>query len=420
MIPTSSIQRSTEGPRLVQDSTMIKTAILFHRFGPYHHARLRSVKRDVEVVGVEMSAVDATYAWDEERRAQSFRQVTLFHDRDVDQEKGGEIIRRVHAALDEIRPDVVAIPGWSDRGALAALGWCLRQGVPIVVMSDSTWHDAPRVWWKEALKSRVVRLCQAGFVGGAPQRDYMTRLGMPRERIFVGYDVVDNDHFQRGTNEARENAPLLRQQLGLPERFFLSSNRFIPKKNLPHLMRAYARYRATADHEPWKLVLMGDGELRGELERLRDELKLGEAVLMPGFKQYQELPAYYGLAGAFVHASTVEQWGLVVNEAMAAGLPVLVSRNCGCAADLVQDGVNGYVFDPLDSDMLTGLLLKVAGMPEGERAAMGDASQRIIAHWNLPAFEQNIVLAVQAAMRVPVRKARIYDRVLLRTLIHIG
>ena len=399
---------------------MIRTVFLFHRFGPYHHARLRAVKREVEVVGVELSAVDATYAWATEAPSQSFRQVTLFHDRDVIHETGGEIIRRVHAALNEIRPGVVAIPGWADRGALAALSWCVRQHVPAIVMSESSALDGPRTWWKESIKSRVVRLCQAALVGGAPHRDYMAKLGMPRERIFVGYDAVDNDHFQHGANHARENAAVLRQQLGLPEHFFLSSNRFIAKKNLATLLRAYARYRAMADHEPWKLVLLGDGELRGELERVRAELGLREAVLMPGFKQYQDLPAYYGLAGAFVHTSTVEQWGLVVNEAMAAGLPVLVSRNCGCAADLVQDGVNGCVFDPLDGDMLAALLAKVAGLPVGDRAAMGDASQQIIAEWSPATFEQNVVLAVQAALSVPVHAPRLHERVLLRSLIHLG
>ena len=172
-----------------------------------------------------------------------------------------------------------------------------------------------------------------------------------------------------------------------------------------------------AHHEPWKLVLLGDGELRGELERAREELGLREAVLMPGFKQYQELPTYYGLAGAFVHTSTIEQWGLVVNEAMAAGLPVLVSRNCGCAADLVQDSVNGCVFDPLDGDLLAAALAKVAGLRTSERAAMGEASRHIIARWSPATFEQSVVLAVEAALRAPVHKPRIHERILLRTLI---
>lgn len=399
---------------------MIRTAFLFHRFGPYHHARLRAVQREVEVVGVEMCAVDATYAWAKEAPAQSFRQVTLFQDRDVVHEGGSEIVRRVRAALDEIAPAVVAIPGWADRAGLAALIWCLSRGVPAVIMSESSHLDGPRVWWKESLKRRVVHLCQAGLVGGSPHRDYMVRLGMPAERIFVGYDAIDNEHFERGARQVRANDGQMRRQLGLPERFFLASSRFIAKKNLPGLLHGYARYRALAGPDPWHLVLLGDGELRGELERLRGELGLDGSAWMPGFKQYPELPAYYGLAGAFVHASTVEQWGLVVNEAMAAGLPVLVSRKCGCAPDLVQEGVNGFTFDPCDAESLGRLLAGVALVPAATRAAMGQASQRIIAGWSPAAFEHNVVLAVQAALKIPVPQPSVHARLLLRALIHFG
>ena len=148
----------------------------------------------------------------------------------------------------------------------------------------------------------------------------------------------------------RHGAPAgtaLRQRLGLPERYFLASARFIEKKNLSGLLHAYAAYRRATPDDPWSLVVLGDGELRPELERLRGELGLDDVVSFPGYRSYQELPAYYGLASCFVHASTTEQWGLVVNEAMAAGLPVLVSNRCGCAANLVQeDGVqeggNGF------------------------------------------------------------------------------
>ena len=127
--------------------------------------------------------------------------------------------------------------------------------------------------------------------------------------------------------------------------------------------------------DAWHLVLLGDGELRGELERRIALPDLAGAVILRGFRQYDELPAFYGLARAFVHASTTEQWGLVVNEAMAAGLPVLVSARCGCAQDLVRNGVNGFTFDPYDVEELAGLMQRVAAMTEGQRRAMGQASQ---------------------------------------------
>src|SRR5262249_41808278 len=154
-----------------------------------------------------------------------------------------------------------------------------------------------------------------------------------------------------------EHSAEKRTALRLPADYFLASARFTEKKNLPGLLRAYARYRdrcqenRTGDAQsPWELVVLGDGPGRQQLEQLRDELGLSERVRLPGFQQYDVLSSYYAFARAFVHASTVEQWGLVVNEAMASGLPILLSNRCGCASMLLDEGVNGYLFDPEDRE----------------------------------------------------------------------
>ena len=104
---------------------------------------------------------------------------------------------------------------------------------------------------------------------------------MPRERIFSGYDVVDNAHFRRGADAARQDADGTRARLKLPEHYFLASNRFIEKKNLVRLVRAFAAYRRSAGPKAWDLVLLGDGPLRDSLERLVRELDIHERVLMP-------------------------------------------------------------------------------------------------------------------------------------------
>src|SRR6185369_15110785 len=96
--------------------------------------------------------------------------------------------------------------------------------------------------------------------------------------------------------------------------------------------------------------------------------------------------------GAFVLASTSETWGLVVNEAMASGLPVIVSRRCGCARDLVAEGRNGFTFDPFDVESLTRQLQRMAA-PDTDRAAMSRASREIIAHWTPALWAQNLQLA---------------------------
>src|SRR5262249_43481894 len=146
----------------------------------------------------------------------------------------------------------------------------------------------------------------------------------------------------------------------LPAHYFLACSRFTPKKNLAGLLEGYALYRQTAGKAAWSLVIAGEGELKNELLALRDRLRLGDKGQFAGHKSYHELPTYYGLASAFVHASTTEQWGLVVNEAMASGLPVLVSERCGCVGDLVQPGINGFLFDPSSPGAIAEAMEKIA------------------------------------------------------------
>ena len=153
-------------------------------------------------------------------------------------------------------------------------------------------------------------------------------------------------------------------------------------------------------------MLLGDGALRSAVESRIARPDLAGSVVLAGFRQYDELPAWYGLASAFVHASTTEQWGLVVNEAMASGLPVLVSNRCGCAPDLVEDGVNGFTFDPYDVEALAGLMQRVAAMTDERRAAMGRAGQRIIADWGPERFADGLMQAVRSGAAPAAAEAR--------------
>jgi glycosyltransferase involved in cell wall biosynthesis len=141
---------------------------------------------------------------------------------------------------------------------------------------------------------------------------------------------------------------------------------------------------------------------------------------MPGFKQYPELPNYYGLASAFVLPSISETWGLVVNEAMASGLPVLVSDRCGCAPDLVRDGTNGFTFDPYSVEEIASAMLRVWKMEDGELKRMGAESSRIIAAWGPERFVSGLELAVVKALESGPRAAKPLDRLLLRALISCG
>jgi 1,2-diacylglycerol 3-alpha-glucosyltransferase len=396
---------------------MLDLAILFDRLGPYHHARCVAAGSRCSLTAIELSALDDTYAWSRVDRAPDFARLTLF-EQDVGRRRKSEVRRSVHHALAAADPEVVAIPGWSDSGALSALLWCRQNGRPAVLMSDSGRRDEVRRRAREATKRRVVRLFSSAVVAGAPHREYACDLGLRAATVFDGYDVVDNAHFERGARHARASDEGWRRRLGLPKRFFLASSRFVAKKNLFRLLDAYAGYRRRIGADAWHLVLLGDGELRAEVESRIGQADLAGDVMLPGFRQYDELPAYYGLASAFVHASTTEQWGLVVNEAMAAGLPVILSECCGCAPDLVREGVNGFTFDPYDVDALAGLMHRVAAMTDEQRHAMGRSSRTIIADWGPERFAGGLMQAVQVAVSRPPPKASWVDQALLWTLIH--
>jgi glycosyltransferase involved in cell wall biosynthesis len=395
---------------------MNSVCVIFHRLGPYHWARLNAAGALFPTLGLEISAESTEYRWDKVSGQSTFHRVTLFPESDARIENPYELVDRVHKALDEHQPSAVAIPGWSDRGALAALAWCQKTGKPTIVMSESQASDGARGYTKEAIKRRLVGMCSSGLAGGAPHAAYLAKLGMRGDRIFTGYDVVDNDYFATRSDAARANAVELRARFALPERYFLASNRFIAKKNLRRLVEAFAAYQQLAGPEAWKLVILGDGPLKAQLLTQIKDLGLSAEVFLPGFKQYEELPAFYGLAGAFVHASTTEQWGLVVNEAMASGLPVLVSDRCGCASDLVVHGINGFTLNPLDVPALTESLLRMAGT-DYDRAAMGRESRGIIAFWSPKKFAVKLQKATHAALENPVRKGSLLDRAVLQTLI---
>ena len=390
----------------------MRIAVLFARFGPYHVARLRALAHRHEVVGVELSGENLNYAWAPiEVDGLQHRQLFDGNHRAV---RRSRLRSALAALLDRVAPDVVAVPGWWDPGALLAIQWARKHDVPAILMSDSARRDHPRTRWKEHLKSRVVRLCQAGLVAGRRHEAYLTDLGMPSERIYRGYDVVDNMHFAEGADRARDRADKLRSDLNVPESYFLTCCRFVEKKNLPFLLRAYAQYHAQSA-APRSLVLVGDGPKREALEHQARDLGIAAHVQMPGFKQYDELPSFYGLADAFIQPSIREQWGLVVNEAMAAGLPVLVSKACGCAPDLVAEGENGYTFDPTNAETLATLLGEMSGAACNP-AAMGEESRRRIAEWTPAVFAEQMTAAARAAQSASPPSLRWSDSLLLRGL----
>lgn len=405
---------------------MKRLAVHFARLGPYHLARIHSAAVALrsagwQVVGLETAGSDTTYAWREEETADiQWKRYTVFPNDALERISAPRLKAGMITALDDLKPEAVVIAGWGSPDARACLAWCRKHAAKAIVMSETREADGVRVWWKEWLKSRIIRRFDGALVGGASQRDYLVKLGIPAERIQLGYNVVDNAFFAAEAEKWRryragtrslgtegedagglgaEGSNCLSKANHQPSTpYFLASNRFIERKNLARLVEAYASYltRASDGHRPtlqsWNLCLLGDGELKADLiARCRslglDVVELAPwehsstsgSVFFPGFRQIEELPRFYAHAGCFVHPALEEPWGLVLNEAMACGLPVLSGANVGAAEELIDDGVNGWTFDATSVEAMADRLTGIATLGPTQLEDMGLQSLRILA-----------------------------------------
>lgn len=390
---------------------MARIAVIFDNFGPYHIARLTALGEECELAAIELHRSSSEYDWLPRGQVGFSCQTLAGSD-----QAGHDVRAALRTALDEACPDAVFVPGWSSGAAITALIWAQAAEVPAILMSDSRAEDAPRHRLSEWIKRQIIAGFAGALVAGTAHRNYARALGVPEAFIEIGYDVVDNAHFAAGAEAARSEESRLRADLALPEAYFLVSARLIEKKNLIFMLDAYSLYRAEAAHVPLDLVIIGDGPMRPMLEADLRQRGLDAHVHMPGFIQYESLPAYYGLATALIMPSITDQWGLVVNEAMASGLPVLVSTGSGAAQDLVAQGANGYTFNPYRAEELAQQMVALSDAPASRIREMGAASQAIIKAYTPQRFASTATALVTTLHARPTRRLSPFRRALLATL----
>ena len=284
--------------------------------------------------------------------------------------------------------DIIVIPGYAYIMCWFALLYSRLTGKKIIVSFDSTEMDNPKQWFKEWIKRRFISQCHGAFCYGTKSKEYLVKLGMPSENVYTRCQATDNRKLADIHGAALEN-----RDAQLCENKFCSYNciyvgRLSEEKNIVTLLSAFARVkRENAQAHDWGLILVGDGPEKLSLQQEVADLQIPD-VFFVGGKAWGEVPRYYALSNVFILPSVSEPWGLVVNEAMVCGLPVIVSNNCGAAYDIVLNGENGFTFDPLDeTDLAHKMALFMDSPLEIER--MGGNSRKIIADYSpLHAAEQ--------------------------------
>jgi glycosyltransferase involved in cell wall biosynthesis len=348
-----------------------KPTILFQwtSHGPYHLDRLEAVHAaritDLDIAGVAITSSTDTHPW-ERVSSEHVKIYNLLDRKFQDTTAWQRLVRRLSDLRNyKIKYAFLCNHDLIDTLAVAVVLRLL--GAKVYLMMDSKFDDKKRWLWRELLKSFYLLPYHGALVSGRRSRDYAEFLGMRSDRLFEGYDTV---------SVARIRA--LAQAQPAPEgtpfalRHFTVVARLVPKKNLFLAIDAYARYRQAAGADARALHLCGTGELE---ESLRADVARRElaGVEFRSWLGAEAVAKALATSLALILPSVEEQWGLVVNEALAMGVPILCSDNVGARDSLVRTAVNGYVFESDNSEGLAHLMTRVA-TDEQEWRRMAEAA----------------------------------------------
>jgi L-malate glycosyltransferase len=314
--------------------------LVWSQFAPYHLDRCEAVGASfgdrANVVAIEVATASHTYAWAPSGELAHARKVTLFPGQTYEDVS---IWRRFRALLSVARRcDVLFFGIGYNELYIIAVALILRiLGTRVIMMTDSKFDDQRRSIPLELTKSFLLSVFQGALVAGHRQEHYVRFLGFRRRPVTLGYDCISAERIRRQAEATSQPAP------DWEHRPFVCVGRLVHKKNLFTLLDAFALYLAAPDAAARRLVLVGSGPLEAELRAHAKRLNIDHQLDMVGFLQAPAVAAMLSRSLALLLVSTEEQWGLVINEAVALGLPVIVSEQVGARDLLVENLMNGFV-----------------------------------------------------------------------------
>ena len=303
--------------------------------------------------------------------------------------------------------DALLLLGWQTFAHVQMLRAAWHLGLPVILRGESTLQrtlgrgagaSARRTVWlpvRQRLYHAAFARVDAFLVIGSRNREYYRSFGVPDEKLFWAPYAVDNERFALPSSDRTAARARIRSRLGVgPDAIVVASSaKLIERKRPLDLVDAVAELRARAIDA--HALFIGDGEERPGIEQRASARGIRSAVTIAGFVNQQELPSWYAAADTLVLPSdSRETWGLVVNEAMAAGLPVVVSDAAGCSPDLVRDGENGFIYACGNVAALADRLASIAALGPGGRSDFGNRSRDIVKQFGIDAA----VRATEAAV----------------------
>lgn len=302
--------------------------------------------------------------------------------------RGWRLLRAIRVEVRDFSPDVIITLGYNTSYSIYLALNKIFQGYRIIFTSDSKADDGRRSIWKEKLKSLIVSRFDGALVAGHKHRRYVKSLGIPMERSRVGFDVIDVEMFDKVAEKAKRDELSVRKMLSLPDRYVLCVSRFIDRKNVIGVLEAFGK--ANERSGAVCLILIGDGPLESTIREKVYALGLKDKVIIRDNVLNVQMPNYYALAEYLVLGSKYDQWGICVSEAMASGIPAIVTSTCGCANEIVINNETGFVVAPDDVESLSEKMIELLENVS-TRYRLAQRAKMVIQDWSPELYAKNLL-----------------------------
>ena len=367
----------------------MRIAFIHTDFRIYWPARLQALysflqKKGIDMEVIEIAGVGSPYAFAGKTEHNDLPWHILFPTQKMEELKSKDIKTKLYELLDQIYPDVLIAGAIAFPSGALSVAWAMKHKKKVICFDDAKMEAVKRSGLVNFIKQQIYNGVYAMLY---PSPDWMETgkfWGFKPEQLFYGIDVVDNSFWQNYTGQPPTD-----------KKYFLAVGRQIPKKNFYHIVYSYKKYHDRYQLEAIPLILVGEGPEHERIKQFVDKNRLKDSVTLLPFKSQEELKTIYYLSDSLLLSSSSETWGLVINEAMACGLPVIASDQCGATHTLVRDGVNGYVFSLTDENNLFRKMCMYHELSPSEKESMRSQAIETIKEWGLPHFCQGCYEAIR-------------------------
>jgi L-malate glycosyltransferase len=365
--------------------------LIWGHFAPYHIDRCEALARYLDpryrVIGLEIASASDTYAWDKSADHVSYEKYTLFPNMRYENTTFPARFFRILVFCWRMRANHIFISTFAPAEFFLTALSLRFLGCRVYAMTESKFDDKQRFPLRELIKTISYSPYHGVLVGGMRSKSYMHFMRFHNKDIFLGYDTVSIDRVR-----TLADSPPAPAGVSHSKRHFTIISRLVPKKNIAMAIAAYDKYKLLAGVSARGLHICGSGELEDHLKIDIAERGLS-GVRFHGFLPATGVASILATSLALILPSTEEQWGLVVNEAVAMGVPILCSDNVGARDSLVRTGVNGFVFEPDNAEGLAYLMHRLA-TDEVEWRRFAEASCRIAAEGDVNRFAEGVARAI--------------------------